>query len=244
MTEEQKIVLHKAILNAQTIIDPTIGMDEGDEKVAATSKWKALQNAIEDAQGILTNGASYVEAQDALDALNVQIAGYDESLQATEHNTITFTVPEEVGPFAVPYILEESAEMWMAEMTTGDYTVVAKIVTNTGVLYECSKEIQVYDKANGIKTDAAENVTTSVNDEANPLFTKVEFVYGTEGAPFEPSNEETIKSTTISTSDNDTLEWMSDYSFKAKKAGTVTVYVTVKTDQGNTYTTNFTVEVK
>lgn len=241
ITSDQKIVLNKAIQNGQSIVDsnnPTDMLD-GPAKDAAMAKWNALKAAIANAQSVLVKRepvATYTDAQEALAALNVTIAVYDETLQATEYNTITYSVPTDKGPFQVPYIMDRSG-VWMGSVAPGNYTITAKIITDRGVLYECAKDVQIYDKAVGIKVNCAEEVAMNVGSK-KALFSAIDFTYS-----LEPALPETIKSTTISTSNSDVLEWTENYNFKAKAAGTVTVYVTVESEQGNTYTTSFKVTV-
>lgn len=123
----------------------------------------------------------------------------------------------------------------------GEYTITADIIASGYVQYECSKNVYIYEKATGVTFDNVVN-TISVGEEKALCDAVLDYT-GAELYNSTVTYGETISSATWSTSDSDILESLDDNTFKAKKAGSVTVYVTVETVQGNTYSASFDVTV-
>jgi hypothetical protein len=229
-------VLNKAILNAEEIANGinTDAIEDETEKSAAIDKKNALIEKKDAAQAVLVKeGATYEEAQLALNELNEKIASYDAKKQATEYNTIQLSVPDSFGADDVIYLTEWEADQFINDAPVGsEYTISAKIITNGGVLCYVERTYRIYEAATGISwiNGPADDATINVGDTYDAVgywdFHRCE----------NHNPTETVYKVTYSTSDGDILVWDGGTNFTAVGPGTAEIYVTVKTVQGNTYT--------
>lgn len=94
-----------------------------------------------------------------------------------------------------------------------------------------------------VGTGEYEDRVTGKDSEGNDIIKKVEITVTKDVYEALPTTEK-IKSVTYSTSDADILEWKEGTTFEAKKAGTGTIYVTVETEQGNTYSAQYPIRIE
>lgn len=94
-----------------------------------------------------------------------------------------------------------------------------------------------------VGTGKYEDRVTGKDSEGNDIIKKVEITVTKDVYEALPTTEK-IKSVTYSTSDADILEWKEGTTFEAKKVGTVTIYVTVETEQGNRYSAQYPAEIE
>lgn len=108
----------------------------------------------------------------------------------------------------------------------GKTTITAVILTEDGVVSKVTKEITIYDKADGL-TASTESVTV---EEGKTFELSVELMY-----TLDPTVSETISSYTWASDDTTTATVASDGTVTGVKAGSTTISVSVVTKEGNTY---------
>lgn len=146
MTNEQAILLNKAILNARSIE----GFEDPD---VDNEDMLALRAAVTAAEGELALVDATVEgAAKVLNALNAAIAKFDASLQATEYNTIIqYSVPSAMKSYDVPYGLDMDMPILRNDAPVGEYELTAVLITESGVLYTATTSFTIYNKAQGVE---------------------------------------------------------------------------------------------
>ena len=246
MTPEQKIMLNKAIINAEEIANGinTDGIEDEAQKQAAVDKKTALIEKKDAAQAVLVKeDATYEEAQLALDELNEKIAGYDAKKQATEYNTIELSVPDSFGADDVIYLTEWEADQFINDAPVGsEFTLTAKIITDGGVLCYVERTYRVYEKAAWMEWVYAGPTPTDATINVGDTYEAGGYLAWHECNNHKPGNE-TVYEVTYYTSDGDVLVCDGGSSFTAVGPGTVEIYAAVKTVQGNTYTAKYPVTV-
>jgi len=137
MTASQRILLTTAVNAAKAI--------EGYNGNAA------LKTAAEAAESRLSDAKTTEEAaKTALTALNAQLkaAGVNE---VTEYNTLTHKIPESSDVYDVVYDVEYPGIVMNVMGKNGTETISAQILTQNGVVIHITKNIIVYEPADGVE---------------------------------------------------------------------------------------------
>jgi len=240
MTANQRTLLLSAVNTAKTV--------SGYEDPANTER-EALRTAVRTAEELLSRDSevSRNEAADALTALNDELKAAD-AKEITEYNTLTHKLPEGTDTAGIVYDVEYPGITVKLKEKSGNATLGAQILTKNGIVVSVSKNITIYDRAEGVKiyesgrTDAAEDLELHVGGGTSLT---AELGY--------PEDDETLikeKITSYSWASSDaeiaavTGKDAQICTIEALAKGTVKISVSVQTREGNTYTHEITLTVQ
>lgn len=245
MTDNQRLLLNKAISNARTISGYT-------DASVVDEKMVNLRNAVSVADALLVDpNATESSAATALVALNSAISHYDKELRVSEYNTIEYSIPTALCEFNLEYHLDDEYDCptFVMDAEPGRYRFDVTLITSAGVLYRVDASTTVYNQASGVELNGGCDATTTVG--APLSLHGVELtdcnttppVSQTESFDRQIADTDAVSYMIFTVEDPDILEWTDGYDFVAKCPGKTKVYVTVKTHQGNTYVDCITVTV-
>jgi len=145
-TETQKTLLNKAIITAETFV--TENKDNTDAEMQ--TKVQAMETAVAEAKAVIEKeDMNYGEAMTALKKLNKALtaAGLP---QVNEYNTIIHVIPGPAGSESFVYD-SNYTDLVLKVYNSGTTTLKATILTEDGLVDHASKEITIYDAADGLK---------------------------------------------------------------------------------------------
>lgn len=245
MTDHQRLLLNKAIFNAQNITGYA-------DAAVADEAMLSLRNAVGVAEALLVDAnATESDATTALVALNSAIAHYDGDLRVSEYNTIEYSLPSALGEFDLEYHLDDEYDCptFVMNAEPGRYRFDVTLVTSAGVVYRTDATTTVYRQASGVELNGGRDASAVVGSTltlsgvelTDPKATPP--VSQTESFDREITDTDAVSYWIITVEDPAILEWTGGCEFVAKCPGKTKVYVTVKTHQGNTYIDTITVTV-
>lgn len=241
MTADQRVMLTKAVSVAKTI---TGYADE------TKTELEALRTATKAAEELLAANASATmqQAEDALVALNAQLVANNKA-EVTAYNTIQHKLPIGSEIYEIGYVEDISATLLRPTQDTGFAEITAVVLTKNGMVFTAKKTVTVYAPAEGVEIKdstytkvedktLAQDATWNISVDLIPCADiDVNLSFG---------EEIDITSVTWASSDTKVLK-VSGYGAEcmvtAVGAGTAKVSVSVKTVQGNVYTTEVVVTV-
>lgn len=227
MTANQRTLLTAAVNAAKAIS----GYETDEDLVE-------LRAATQSAEGLLSNETTVTEtmASDALTNLNnaLKAAGGKE---VTEYNTLTHKLPDGFDAEDLVYSVDFPGIHLKLTGTSGKTTIGATVLTRDGVVLKVSKEITVYDRADGVAVKRAGTEIASVNLSVGGTGDlTAELLYQV----VENKTQEEIKAYKWASSNTGVVE------VSGKEAGTTTVTaveagnalisVSIETKAGNIYT--------
>jgi len=230
MTENQRILLTAAV-NAAKAVD---GYDTKTELAA-------LRTATEAAEVVLVDtDPTKTEATNALNALNTELKAQKVE-EVTAYNTLVHKLPQGMGSADIVYDVDFPGLELKLTGKSGTTTLGATVLTQDGVVLKVSKEITIYDRANGVKLLQGTNQINSLSLNMGKSATvAAELLYAQSGE--NTPTEEEIENVTWA-SDNTGVVTVSGGTITAVAAGNTFIRVSVETKAGNFYTTELPVIV-
>ena len=225
MTASEEYLLNKAIETAQKA-----------EKYDTLTELKA---AVTAAQAALANSSTTIgQANSALDALNTQLVANKLSA-VTAATDLPIYLPNSYETYSPVYAADKDYIALIPGNDVGTGTITVYGLTENGVILKFTKEITVYEKAEGIAfNDNSISISTGGSDAW------IDLIYADNGYP---AIGEDIKSCTWASSNTRVATVTGDNSGNCSitgvASGSTTITVTVKTEQGNTYYASISVTV-
>ena len=239
MSDTQRILLNAAINSAKAIEgydDPDSITDE-----AKKAKIQTLVEKTEAAEGILAQLEPTKEAATtALSDLNTALKAAG-GKEITENNTLTHKLPAGFSAADIVYSVDFPGIRLKLTGTSGKTTIGAAVLTADGVVLNVSKEVTVYDKADGVKIKEGNSV--SVGTES-PATITAELLYeaggeNTGNKPLDKLTKEEIKSIRWASKNMEVATVEGTQTGKATvtglTAGSTMITVSVETKSGNFY---------
>jgi len=249
MSQTQRILLTTAVNSAKAVAgydDPASITD-----AAQKAKVEALVEKTEAAEEILAKlEPTKEDAQTALTALNTALKAAG-GKEVTEYNTLTHKLPEGFNAEDIVYSVDFPGIHLKLTGTSGKTTIGAQVLTKDGVVVSVSKDVTVYDRADGVKikelTDSG--LTLGISDSSNLT---AELLYEANGEntgdkPLDKLTKEEIKNFKWASSNTDVATVAGKESGTATitsvAAGDTIISVSIETKAGNVYTMEIPVTV-
>lgn len=248
MTANQRLLLTTAVSNAKAVA----GYDD-----ASKTDLDGLRTATADAEALLASEAavSQTQAAEALSALNAALKAAN-AAEVTEYNTLTHKLPDGTGASDIVYDVEYPGITVKLNGKSGTSTIGAQILTQNGIVVTVTKDITVYDRADGLllrKVGETDRVTGLTLSAGGTVDLTAELLYEAGGVNTGDKALDTLVRESIKS-----FSWASGNTAAAtvvgKDAGICTVTaagsgaalisVSVETHQGNYYTYEIPVTVQ
>lgn len=231
MTSAQRIMLSNAVNNGKAV--------EG-YKDTENKDFDALRKAVADAEALLS--AESVTGQAAIDALVALNSELGEA--GVTASALVQVLPEGFNAGDIVYDVQYPGIELKLTGKSGSTTLGATILTQDGVVIKVSKEITIYDKADGVKLTqvGAEvgSLTLNAEETADIL---AELLYKEGGMntgikPLDQIVEEKIKTVTWASEDMKvaTVTGGETGTITAVGAGATKIVISVETEASNVYT--------
>ena len=243
MTDNQRILLTAAVNSAKAVTGY-----ETDAELAD------LRSSAQTAEGLLASETAVLqtEANDALTGLNSQLKAAG-ATEVTEYNTLTHKLPEGFDAEDIVYSVDFPGIHLKLTGNSGTTTIGAQVLTQDGVVVSVSKEVTVYDRADGVKLLRAgteiDSLSLTVGGTAD-LTAQLFYEEGgvnTGDKSLEQILEEEVKSYKWASAATDVATVAGKESGTATitsvTAGITTISVSVETKAGNVYTLEIPVTV-
>lgn len=236
MTANQRILLTAAVNSAKAV-----------ENYDTDAELAALRAATQSAEALLARETAVTQTQANAVLTNLNAALADAGAEEiTAYNTLTHKLPEGFDADDIVYSVDYPGIHLKLTGTSGTTTISAQVLTKDGVVINVSKEVTVYDLADGVKVTQLGNEVASLDltaGETADLTAELLYEEGGKNTADKTLAElvtEKVKAFTWASSDTGvatvTGKAAGTCTVNGVSAGSIMVTVSIETEAGNFYT--------
>jgi len=251
MTADYRTLLTAAVNSAKSA--------EGyDDATNTEAEMVTLRTATEAAETLLAAAdPQQTDAETKLSELNAALKAL-KMTEVTASNTLTTKLPQGAGSSGIVYETDYPDVGMTVNGTAGSSTVTAQVLTQNGVVATVSKNVVVYDRADGTymqqgdtkQYDKPDTIITPVFkvEESKDFTAGLYYAYDRDPSETAPTVRENVVSYTWSSNNTEVLSVSGMNAAKCTatglKEGDAVLSVSMTTREGNTYTARWAVKVE